>query len=170
MIRSMMKSDAGVATRSAARAARSRLLASGVAVVAALLVGCDQGPDVSPVTGVVKFEGAPVTQGTISFYPTTGGRPATGDLGPDGSFELSTFAKGDGALLGEHKVTITAMQLTDAAPPPKSLAEEIAQPAAQASAGPKAKWLVPEKFSAQATSGLTATVANGANSIDFDLP
>lgn len=170
MISSTTRSSVSATSDSTASRARWRLSASGVAIAGLLLLGCDQGPQVAPVSGVVKFENTPVTQGTISFHPVAGGRPATGKLGAGGAFELSTFASGDGALLGEHKVTITAMELTDAAPAPKSLSEEISQPAPRATSGPKARWIIPEKFSAQATSELTATVADGANSIEFDLP
>ncbi|TWT75693.1 hypothetical protein Pla123a_32030 [Posidoniimonas polymericola] len=147
-----------------------RLRWMGPAAIVLTLLGCGQGPGTAPVSGVVQFDGVPVTQGTVSFYPVAGGRPATGKLGPGGAFELSTFGNGDGALLGGHKVTISAMELINAPPPPKSLSEEISQSAPPPKAGPKARWIVPEKYSAQATSGLTATVVGGTNLIEFDLP
>ena len=133
------------------------------------VIGCDSKPNTGAVTGVVTFEGKPVTEGTVTFYPSEGGRPAIGHLGSDGAFTLTTFQVNDGALLGEHKVTIEAKQVTNVPPPPKSLAEEVSQASAPR-ARAKVKWLVPEKYADQTNSGLTATVTDGANQIDFDLP
>ena len=46
-----------------------------------------------------------------------------GALGPDGGYTLTTFRDGDGALLGKHRVTIEAKQVSGP-PPPKSFTEE----------------------------------------------
>ena len=40
------------------------------------------------------------------FRPTKG-RPAVGTADRDGRFSLLTFRPGDGALLGQHVVTVT---------------------------------------------------------------
>ncbi len=132
-------------------------------------LGCGSGPDMRSVTGRVTYEGKPISEGTVTFYPAGGGRPAIGHLGSDGAFTLTTFQKDDGALLGEYKVTIEAKQVSNVPPEPKTLTEEIAQaPASRERAN--VTWLVPEKYTDQTRSGLTAVVADGANQIDFDLP
>ena len=134
-------------------------------------IGCSQRSDIAQVTGTITFEGNPVTHGTISFYPEAGGRPATGKIGSDGTYVLSTFANEDGGSLGEYKVAIDAREVVNAPPEPKSLSEEISlarEPATRST--PKIKWIVPEKYTSQANSGLTATIVEGANQIDFDLP
>jgi hypothetical protein len=59
-----------------------------------------------PVKGKVTYKGKPVTQGQITFEPTDSGREAHGEIKPDGTFELSTFKPGDGAVTGTHKVTV----------------------------------------------------------------
>lgn len=135
------------------------------------VVGCNKGPELTPVTGTVEFDGKPVESGTISFYPASGGRPAVGKLGPGGHYQLSTLQEGDGALLGEHKVTIDSRKVIDGLPEPKSLQEEIEQANNnERRPSPKVVWIVPKKYRAQATSGLTASVNQGSNEIDFKLP
>jgi hypothetical protein len=74
--------------------------------------GCESGdgPHVAPtvpVKGTVTFKGQPVTQGTITFEPEDIGREAHATIQPDGTFVLSTFKEGDGAVPGLHRVAIT---------------------------------------------------------------
>ncbi|WP_165072933.1 hypothetical protein [Paludisphaera rhizosphaerae] len=58
-----------------------------------------------PVKGIVTYKGKPLAQGTVVFEPDAG-REAQGEVGPDGSFTLSTFAKDDGAVPGSHRVAV----------------------------------------------------------------
>ena|SRR5579875_468785 len=61
-----------------------------------------------PVRGkVVLANGAPLAGGLITFHhkdPTKG--TAWGTIGRDGHFELGTYKKDDGAMLGTYTVTI----------------------------------------------------------------
>lgn len=59
-----------------------------------------------PVKGKVSYKGKPLTGGTIRFEPEDGGREASGNIEPDGSFTLSTFQADDGAVAGSHKVAV----------------------------------------------------------------
>ncbi len=75
--------------------------------------GCDSSPyEVAPVRGVVKLDDKLLPQGGIMFAPVAKGdnanpgKAAVGKIQPDGSFTLSTFEKNDGAIVGEHWVTI----------------------------------------------------------------
>ena len=52
--------------------------------------------------------GKPLTEGQIVFEPDNSGREAHGSIQPDGEFELSTFANGDGAVPGTHRVAVTS--------------------------------------------------------------
>lgn len=160
------------------------LISSGaVALAFALLLtaaGCGRSlPPVAPVSGRVTVAGKPVTTGAVWFYPSASGRPAIGQISPDGRYTLATFAAGDGALLGEHRVVIEAREIerTSAAPPkaaaelPADLPEEVRR---EMEAGmllrEKVTWLVPEAYAAASTTPLRAAVKPGRNTIDFDLP
>lgn len=131
-----------------------------IAVAAALLLstaGC--GPTgkriaTAPVQGKITYKGSPVTTGTVMFVPTSGGPPATGEIQPDGTYSLKTYDPGDGAVLGNHTVAVTAMDLPAGTPE-----DPVAAPT----------MLVPAEFGNPSTSGLTAEVAEGDNALDFDL-
>jgi hypothetical protein len=132
-----------------------------------LLAGCGPSrPETAMVAGHVTFRGKAVDSGRITFYPAQG-RPATGAIASDGTYALTTFRNGDGAVMGKHRVTIEARRITGE-PMPKTFAEEKSQlvPAGQR----KVEWIVPEQFAQQDTSPLAAEVVRGGNTINFDLP
>jgi hypothetical protein len=67
----------------------------------------------APVKGRVTFNGKPVKEAAITFAPVPKtdkdkepGKPATGFTDEDGYYELSTFEPLDGAIVGNHKVTV----------------------------------------------------------------
>ncbi len=68
-----------------------------------------------PVKGKVTYKGKPLTQGEILFEPDSG-REANGNIQPDGTFELSTFKAGDGAVPGKHRVAVSGTSKKDAVP------------------------------------------------------
>lgn len=83
-----------------------------VLLCALVFVGCSRAPyPVAPTRGVVTIDDKPVPGGKVMFAPIAQGtvetgKPAFGELHPDGTFELSTFQPGDGAIVGEHWVTL----------------------------------------------------------------
>jgi hypothetical protein len=125
------------------------------------------------VTGKVTYNGAPVPHGTVNFLPTKPpppeGRTATGEI-EDGYYSLGTTGNNDGALPGEYKVAIVALDVDlAAAAAPKEQGGMIHQgdPAHQ-KAQKNAKKLIPAKYTSGETSGLTAKV-DSSKAIDFDL-
>lgn len=100
-----------------------------VACLAGLLSGCENSDfDVAKTTGKVVCEGEPITLGTVTFTPVGEGdllgKPAVGNVQPDGRFVLSTYGDGDGAVIGKHRVNYFA---------PEGFEEEE-EPAAEGSA------------------------------------
>lgn len=75
-----------------------------------------------PVKGKVFYRGRPLTRGTITFEPDGAGKEAFGTVGPDGTFVMSTYRKDDGAVLGNHRVSVSNAG--------KSLPLKFASPAA----------------------------------------
>jgi hypothetical protein len=141
-----------------------------VVIALAVAAGCDSGPKTGQVRGVVTYKDKAVPEGTVTFYPVTSGRPATGRIQTGGAYELSTFGGDDGAIVGEYKVSVEAKRVVGAAPEPKSLEEELAREGLTAPAQSSIQWLVPREYSSAESSGLTATVSSGKNEIDFNLP
>ncbi len=64
-------------------------------------------PKTFPVSGKVTFKGQRVPKGSITFQPDKG-QPSVGEIESDGTYKLSTFAQGDGAVPGHHRVFIIA--------------------------------------------------------------
>lgn len=84
-------------------------LSSGLVWVACVAaVGCSNQPQVAPVRGVVKLDGNPLPGGRIMFAPIASGEnkivgeSAFGQIQQDGSFVLTTYKDGDGAVVGSH--------------------------------------------------------------------
>ncbi|MBA4065746.1 MAG: hypothetical protein C0501_18910 [Isosphaera sp.] len=85
------------------------------AALAAALVGCAEGPKTRQIQGqVVWADGTPAAElagAVVVLTPTDpaasrSGANGSGPIEADGSFRLSTFKPGDGALFGEHKAVI----------------------------------------------------------------
>lgn len=69
-----------------------------------------------PVKGTVTCKGKPLSSGEIRFEPDSGGREAHGAIGADGSFELTTYSQGDGAVPGTHRVAVAGTSRKDNVP------------------------------------------------------
>jgi hypothetical protein len=129
----------------------------------------------APVSGTVSVAGKPVESGMILFTPESG-PTATGEI-VKGAYTLTTSVKGDGAVVGKHKVTIQAVtvgpMIAVDMPAPKSLDEE-SEMARKNKGRPlipgEVKFVVPERYSNPKTTDLEREVAAQPNTIDFDLP
>jgi hypothetical protein len=78
------------------------------ALLVAAAGGCGGKNKPVRVEGIVTLDGNPLAGATITFVPEQEGRrPASGVTDDDGSFELTTFQAGDGALAGDYKVTVS---------------------------------------------------------------
>jgi len=91
-----------------------------------ILEGCGkhEGFTTTPVQGTVTCNGTPLTGGTIVFSPivtksANPGQPAASAIGPDGTFNLTTYQDGDGAIVGTHSVSILPPPATDDSKQPK---------------------------------------------------
>jgi len=143
-----------------------RFSIAGVVGLSLLLAGCSADanrPKVAPVSGKVTHKGQPLTAGDVIFTPTGGAAShiATGQIGPDGSYQLTTFNTGDGAVLGTHKVTVTARSAEDL----KKLNEPKGGRIAYKLPAP----LTPPKYSKVESTPLQYTVDDKRNTIDIDL-
>ena len=60
------------------------------------------------ILGTLTLDGKPVEGTSVMLVPVADdGRPASALTGKDGSFRLTTFKVGDGALSGEYKIIVT---------------------------------------------------------------
>lgn len=124
-----------------------------LAVIA--LVGCSASKKkTNIVRGKVTFDGKAVPNGTVMFVPEEG-PTATGEIQSDGSYTLTTYVPGDGAVAGNYKVVIIAVQDQS-----NRLPEDR---------NPLPPTIVPDRYTSAATTDLRAEVKEGENTIDFPL-
>jgi hypothetical protein len=148
-----------------------------IAVTGIVAIGCSSqdrtGSDpVYPVTGVITYRGKPVVQGDVTFFNAEKNRSAFGKTNDKGEYKLTTFTLNDGAVEGQHVVTVMKLETPMETAPAAALeSEAYVPPGVGQSTQPKPpKSDLPEKYANQSTSGLTATVkADGPNVVNLDL-
>lgn len=99
----------------------------------------------------MTFKGEPLSFGIITFFNKLGGPPARGWIEPDGSFELSSLVKGDGATLGAHDVQVVCFEKQDPALGYKLGVTFLKE---------TVRSLIPRRYNTAATSGLTVEVGS----------
>ncbi len=144
----------------------------------AAIAGCDHGPvtpPTAPVHGRVTFQGKPVEGAQVAFYcQKPGARPAVGKTDVDGVYRLSTFTTNDGAMIGQHGVTISkfvfdsnnggSIQGASGSAP-----KFLPPPGEQNSLRANTQSALPWKYSDVRQSGLTADVVPDGSEVNFDL-
>jgi len=121
-------------------------------------------PKTIRVTGQVKKNGSPVEEAKVVFHsnsPVNGiVYSAFGYTNARGRFSLQTFRDGDGAVAGEHRVTVEKTVWEQPAPAKEA---DIAPPPMETS-------FLPDAYRSTKTSGLTAEVTEkGPNEFVFEL-
>jgi hypothetical protein len=125
-----------------------------------LLAGCGGDSRLARVSGTVRYNGKPLANAYVGFWPEEPGlRAASATTDANGRYRLTTFQDHDGAMIGKHRVVIRAEEIP---PGPPKAADDITYK--------RGKLLTPQRYSNASTSGLNADViARKKNVIDFDL-
>ncbi len=156
-----------------------------IVLILGLTVGCgsahDGRPKVVPARGQVLYNGQTVAGAVVTFSPQPASpakepskssqiAAAVGTTDEQGRFTLMTFKPRDGAVPGTYRVLITKLQKTAEVPPLQQLFDnpKLADDFRKSGGGYRS--LLPKKYSAPDTSGLTATVTEaGKNDFRFEL-
>jgi hypothetical protein len=142
----------------------------------ALFTGCGSGLNVQKVTGKVTLDGTPISGATVSFSPTDPkGHGATGKTDDNGVYTLTdtrSDAVGSGAEAGTYEVAVlwyksTGPDLSQMSGEGVSAKLMEDKESRQKASGPAAK--LPPAYQNPKTSGLTATVKGGSNTVDLAL-
>lgn len=124
------------------------------------VAGCVRStPAVARVEGMVTLDGKRLSSGRVTFWPE-GGRSGSGWIEDDGTYTLGTFREFDGAVLGHHKVAVTAASKTPTGPP--NFDRD----------GPAGGWPrspIPVRYSNPESSGLAFEVRPGTNQFHIEL-
>ncbi len=102
-----------------------------------------------PINGKVIYNNGPLSEGTIVYLPAGSrqSRQATGQIQQDGTFVLTTFEAGDGAMFGEYNIIIYAYKPHPGEPKTRGELEAM---------GGRVKrgFIIPERYTKSETSGL----------------
>jgi hypothetical protein len=98
------------------------------------------------------------------FTPAAGkggdtGQGASGEIESDGTYEMTTFNTGDGAILGQHIVTVVVREKKEMPKPDADSHIKYEVP----------KSLTPAKYSTADKSPLRCTVVEGAMEFNIEL-
>lgn len=130
------------------------------------VIGCgtgNQNPPTSPVSGKVTYKGEGVEGATIQFLPSgPEAKVANAISEADGTYALSTFEPGDGAMPGKYNVTVR--KLVSVEQGIQRGGENAGQPAYVN------KDMLPKKYRSQGSTPLEFEVTtDGENTFDIDL-
>ncbi|WP_425399474.1 hypothetical protein [Aeoliella sp.] len=119
-----------------------------VVVVLAASVGCQNNHEgIVPVSGTVTIDGKPLTVGQVRILAKDH-RPAMGRIQPDGSFTMSCFELSDGAPMGTHLATVSAVE---------SINER------------SNRWHAPKKYANKVSSDLWVTIDGPTEDLRIEL-
>lgn len=134
-----------------------------ILVMALVEAGCTSGRvELARVKGTVTLDEKPLAHGTITFE-SSGKRPATGKIANGEIVEVTTYQTGDGVPLGMHKVAIWS---NEEAPSAVTTNPGAAKTGANYMSG---KSLIPTMYNDPNTSGLSAEIKSGENTVALQL-
>lgn len=151
------------------------------ALLATALLGCGSDDGLGKryaVYGTVTYNGQPVEKGEIAFRPENPADRAASGLIENGGYTLTTQSKGDGALPGKYKVTITSKQVDveearaefrAKVKKGKDIKSSLIPKEFMIKAAKKAKSNIPAKYGTPETSKLAAEVKEQSNNLSFEL-
>jgi hypothetical protein len=137
----------------------TRWFATSMFVVLSMGCSSENRIETGTVSGTVTYNGDPLQIGSLLFVPVAGGPSAEANIGTDGSFEMGTYDDDDGAVLGEHKVMITAFTSPGGSGLPEDVIDGDGAPVS----------VIPDFYGDLEKSGLKVDVKSGDNAIDFVL-
>lgn len=133
------------------------LLVVPLALILTGMTGCGKARlKTIPVSGKVLLDTQPLKTGSINYYPdsskgNTSKEMAVGSISETGEYSLGT-GKEVGAVSGWYKVTVTATK-------PSNPKDEYSSPIS----------LIPGRYNAEGTTGLSVEVKEGAPPGHYDL-
>lgn len=138
-----------------------------LALLALGFAGCNG--ETGYVEGTVTLDGQPIDQATVTFYPEEG-RASLGRTDSAGKYKLLYTSSLDGAVIGEHKVTISTKVDAEVEYGDSDYENDEQGKVKDVNLVTKARnESMPLKYRDRKKTVLTATVTSGSNTIDFEL-
>ena len=141
-------------------------------LVWALTVPCFMGcgsdrPPLGKVEGTVLYDGVPIKSGAIIFT-VSGTRDASSIIEGGAIKNVMTYTEGDGVPIGEARIAVIVVEDSPTSGAASS-SEDTAMTMGQSTRIGGQRFAIPEKYVNPETSGLTATIQKGINTINLEL-
>jgi len=144
----------------------SHLVCLVAVVFLACSLGCGGSSNIGEVTGVLTLEGEPLANARVTFYPAVG-RASQGISDSSGRYELKYLRKQKGAVVGEHRVTVST-EVPDVVDYRGETAGQSGDEANETIIKGEREGLK-KKYYDRDTTELRATVVPGYNEFNYDL-
>ena len=145
--------------------------------LAVLAGGCGSNSKPMKVSGVIKWsDGSPVVGAVVVFAAAKeGGRDSNGITADDGTFDLTTYNFGDGALPGDYKIVVSradAVKSTvfaEGDSPTEKMKNWTAAKKKASSAPPPSRDAIPLAYTKVETTPLRWSVSSGNTSPELKI-
>ena len=136
-----------------------------------LTIGCGpSGPAMAHVSGTILQKGQPLEGATVVFMPKGGGRPSMGVTDTKGEFTLKAFEEGDGAVIGDHVVTVSKYAKSHIVPVKNDETGISFRSEAEKRAYYNPPSLLPDRYGNEVQTPFRATVTpDGPNDFTFEI-
>jgi len=150
------------------RRAMAAMLGGVAAALAGMLAGCGRRPPaLAEVSGTVTLDGEPLARGTLTFE-AAGLRPATAQILDGRIIEATTRRSNDGVPVGHQRIAVFSREEPHAAPADRS--QRRGPPGTtRFPASMAGQSLLPARYNDPATSGLSAIIQPGHNTLSLTL-
>lgn len=126
-------------------------------------------PATVPVKGIVRLKGAPVEGASVTLKNRNNGPGASGITNADGTFTLTTFTSGDGAVPGEYLVGVIKTEVVGADNSYFDVESPNYGKTPPKGAEGKVVHHIPQKYSDPDRSGLTANISESDPNLTIEL-
>ena len=135
---------------------RLQFLQLPLCILLLLSVGCGGDSNIGQVEGVVSLDGEPLKRALVCFYPADA-RASAGRTDDEGHYELQYIKNVKGAVVGQHKVTIS------------TYIDREDDPSTSEFGGKGREETMPPKYLDRRKTELSTTIESGSNTVNFDL-
>jgi hypothetical protein len=126
-------------------------------IVVLAVVGCDDGPRMVQVSGVVTLDGAPLADAAVALYPQQEGPMAGANSDAQGRIVFAT-ADRQGVIPGRYRATVIKFE---------SLGYDINKPDDYTNV--TEKWYTPKRYSQVESSGLEYEISDTSSDLKIEL-
>jgi hypothetical protein len=125
------------------------------------LASCSGSPSLGPVEGTLRMNGKPLANVQVEFLPESNGPRSTGVTDQAGHYTLTSYDQKPGAVVGNHRVLLSDLQVYDDKPAGHVKKDQDVTPVRSSR--------IPVQYSNTALTPLKKEVHKEPNTIDLEV-